>query len=164
MKRFALALCALVALALPAAADKVSAYDRAVVGVSGACAIAYTFEATEPTQLIRADLIFSAAQEDATAITMTLDSARGAAFDALYFSATPSTAEGSTQYFQVWPPLVESPLYLEPGDKLIFAYANADSDTFGIRMVLSAPTLASATIAQECPEPEGEGEGAAEGE
>lgn len=148
--KHAFAIFALVLCCAAAAADTVSQFNRSVIAVSGECAIDYTFEAVEPTQVIRVDILFDAAQEDATALTMTLDSARGAAFDLVYFTVTPSTAEGETDQFQAWPPVIETPLFLEAGDKLVFAYANADSDLFGIRLVLSAPNLQSATVAQDC--------------
>lgn len=162
MKRFALILAAVVCLlSLTAGGETISAYTREVVTVTGTgCAIDYEYTATRPTILYRADILFSDNQSDMTALTMTLGAARGDAFNFTIASWTPADAEGSKSQFQLWPPyIVEMPYYLEPGDKLVFAYANAAGDTYGIRLVLNTGGNAD-TITQECPpEPEGEGEG-----
>jgi hypothetical protein len=59
-------------------------------------------------------------------LTLTLDSAIGAAYDVVLYKVDPSATSATSL---VWQPA--APLYLQPGDVVTLAYTNTDTRTWG---------------------------------
>lgn len=87
-----------------------------------------TVPAGQVQQFLQATIHFSAAAA-ATNLTITLDAAAGAVYDVLLVTAA---MVGLTNY--VYNPTL--PLYLLPGDALVFAYANGGGATYGLQVLM----------------------------
>jgi hypothetical protein len=99
---------------------------------TGAAAIAasLTVPAGKTYQLDAITLALSTAPTTAGDLTVTLNAAVGAAYDALLYTVDPSATAMTSL---VWQPNV--PTFLEAGDALDVAYANADLRTYGLRIM-----------------------------
>lgn len=100
---------------------------------TGAAAIALsaTAPAGFPRVLVQVSCHFDAAPVTDGSITVTLNANAGAAYDTVLASAS---LLGVTDYlFQP-----DQPLYLEGGDAVDVAYANADLRTYGAQITLAA--------------------------
>lgn len=87
-----------------------------------------TVPAGQVQQFLQATIHFSAAAA-ATNLTITLDAAAGAVYDVTLVTAAMG---GLTNY--VYNPTL--PLYLMPGDALVFAYANGGGATYGLQVLM----------------------------
>jgi hypothetical protein len=98
------------------------------VSATGAAAVALSY--TVPTgatfDLNSVTIKFSAAPTTAENLTITLDSALGAAYDVVLYKVDPSATSATSL---VWQP--DAPLYLSGGDVVVLAYANTDTRIWG---------------------------------
>lgn len=88
--------------------------------------LSYTVPAGGTFDLNSVTIKFSAAPTTAEDLTVTLDSAIGAAYDAVLYKVDPSVTSATSI---VWQP--NAPLYLRPGDVVTLAYTNTDTRTWG---------------------------------
>ena len=93
---------------------------------SAALSLSYTVPAGATFDLNSVTVKFSAAPVSAESLTITLDSAIGAAYDAVLYKVDPSATSATSL---VWQPA--APLYLQPGDVVVVAYTNTDTRTWG---------------------------------
>ncbi len=98
------------------------------VSATGAAALSlsYTVPAGATFDLNSVTVKFSAAPVSAEYLTITLDSAIGAAYDAVLYKVDPSATSATSL---VWQPA--APLYLSGGDVVVVAYANTDTRIWG---------------------------------
>ena len=98
---------------------------------TGAAAIAtsMTVPAARTYRLLSVSLKFNAAPTTAGAFTVTLNANAGAAYDVVLYTVDPS-ATSITSLF--WQP--DEPIYLEGGDAIDVAYANANTKTYGVQI------------------------------
>lgn len=103
------------------------------INATGAAAIATS--ATVPTgetyALISITVHFSAAPVASEALTVTLNANAGAAYDTVLYSLDPSS--GSTTDIVYQPTY---PLALEGGDSIDVAFANTNTNTYGLQITL----------------------------
>jgi len=97
---------------------------------TGAAAIAASVAAIKATRVLQAALHLSLAPTTSESLTITINSATGAAYDTLIYTLDLST--GSTINL-LWQPSAE--LWLMPGDSLDVAYTNTDTRTYGLSIV-----------------------------
>jgi hypothetical protein len=88
--------------------------------------LSYTVPAGAIFDLNSVTVKFSAAPTTSEYLTITLDSAIGAAYDVVLYKVDPSATAALTI---VWQPA--APLYLQPGDVVTLAYTNTDTRTWG---------------------------------
>jgi tRNA A37 threonylcarbamoyltransferase TsaD len=93
---------------------------------SAALSLSYTVPAGATFDLNSVTVKFSAAPVSAESLTITLDSAIGAAYDAVLYKVDPSATSATSI---VWQPA--APLYLSGGDVVVVAYTNTDTRTWG---------------------------------
>ena len=93
---------------------------------SAAVSLSYTVPSGATFDLNSVTVKFSAAPTTSENLTITLDSALGAAYDVLLYSVDPSATSATSI---VWQP--DAPLYLAPGDVVTLAYTNTDGRTWG---------------------------------
>ena len=93
---------------------------------AAAVSLSYTVPSGATFDLNSVTIKFSAAPVSAENLTITLDSAIGAAYDVLLYSVDPSATAATSI---VWQP--DAPLYLSPGDVVTLAYTNTDTRTWG---------------------------------
>ena len=124
MKNFFFAIAALMLLASPVSAD-IGQYCTA----TGALAISSTCTITDNSNLNWVSLKLSAAASTSENVTVTLDSANGAAYDVILVAFDPSTL-GGTSF--VWVP--DYVVTLGKGDKIVVTYTNTDARTYGLQV------------------------------
>lgn len=100
---------------------------------TGAAAIAAsaTVPAGQPMRLVSITVHFSAAPTTSELLTATLNANAGAAYDTVIYSVNPSTGSTTDILFQP-----NYPLYLEGGDSIDVAFANTDTNTYGVQITL----------------------------
>jgi len=105
------------------------------VNVTGAAAIAasVTVPASDTYQLISVTMHADAAATTSENFTVTLDANAGAAYDTLLYALDLSAA---STVDLLWQPDV--PLFLEGGDAVDVAFANSDTDTYGVQITVLA--------------------------
>lgn len=105
------------------------------VNTTGAAAIAATLTvpASATYQLISVTMHADAAATTSENFTITLNANAGAAYDTLLYSLDLSAA---STVDLVWYP--DEPLYLEGGDAIDVAFANTDTDTYGVQITALA--------------------------
>ena len=105
------------------------------VNVTGSAAIALSITVPESAtyQLISVTMHADAAATTSENFTVTLDANAGAVYDTLLYSLDLSAA--STVNL-LWQP--DSPLFLEGGDAIDVAFANTDTDEYGVQITVLA--------------------------
>jgi hypothetical protein len=93
---------------------------------AAALSLSYTVPAGATFDLNSVTVKFSAAPTTAEDMTVTLDSAIGAAYDVVLYKVDPSATSATSL---VWQP--DAPLYLSGGDVVVVAYTNTDTRTWG---------------------------------
>lgn len=93
---------------------------------AAAVALSYTVPTGATFDLNSVTVKFSAAPTTSEYLTITLDSAIGAAYDVVLYKVDPSATSATSV---VWQPT--APLYLQPGDIVTLAYTNTDTRTWG---------------------------------
>lgn len=93
---------------------------------SAAASLSYTVPAGATFDLNSVTVKFSAAPVTSEYLTITLDSALGAAYDVVLYKVDPAATSATSI---VWQP--DAPLYLSPGDVVTLAYTNTDGRTWG---------------------------------
>jgi hypothetical protein len=102
--------------------------DPVVTNATGAAAIATSYAPAAPAYLENITVHLSAAPTTAGSLTITLNANDGAAYDTLMRS---ESMVGLTDF--VYQP--DRPILIENGDAIAVAYANADTKTYGLRIV-----------------------------
>ena len=105
------------------------------VNATGAAAIAgsITVPASATYQLISVTMHADAAATTSENFTITLDANAGAAYDTLLYALDLSAA---STVDLLWQP--DAPLLLEGGDAVDVAFANTDTDTYGVQITVLA--------------------------
>jgi hypothetical protein len=93
---------------------------------SAAASLSYTVPTGGTFDLNSVTVTLSAAPTTSENLTVTLDSAIGAAYDVVLYTVDPSATSATSI---TWQPTV--PLYLRPGDAVTLAYTNTDTRTWG---------------------------------
>ena len=93
---------------------------------SGAVSLSYTVPTGATFDLNSVTVKFSAAPTTSEYLTITLDSALGAAYDVVLYKVDPAATSAASV---VWMP--SAPLYLRPADIVTLAYTNTDARTWG---------------------------------
>ena len=93
---------------------------------AAAVSLSYTVPTGATFDLNSVTIKFSAAPTTSEYLTITLDSAIGAAYDVLLYKVDPSATSATSV---VWQP--DAPLYLRPADVVTLAYTNTDTRTWG---------------------------------
>ena len=82
-------------------------------------------------KLLSVDVKFSALPTTSESFTVTLDSHLGANHDVLLFSQNPAVT-GALSIINIW----DKPYELDPGDELVVAFANTETNTVAFRLVV----------------------------
>jgi hypothetical protein len=98
---------------------------------TGAAAIAHIYTAVRACRVLGVSLHFSAAPVTSGNLTIVLDANAGVGYDIEIHSVNPSSPAITNL---LWQPSGE--LWLEPGDSLKVAFANADSRTYGSQIAV----------------------------
>ncbi len=93
---------------------------------AAALSLSYTVPTGATFDLNSVTVKFSAAPTTSEYLTITLDSALGAAYDVVLYKVDPSATSATSI---VWMP--SGPLYLRPADAVVLAYTNTDARTWG---------------------------------
>ncbi len=109
-----------------------SVYKVNVTG-AGAIAASLTVPASATYQLISVTMHSDGAATTSELFTITLDAKAGAAYDTLLYSLDLSSA--STVDLAWFP---DEALLLEAGDAIDVAFANSDTDTYGVQITAKA--------------------------
>ena len=102
-----------------------------VENATGAAAIAASFAAARPAQLISVTVKYSAAPTTSESLTVTKNANEGAAYDVVLLSTDPASSAATSIVYQP-----DQPLWLEPGDSIDVAYTNTDTRTYGVLITL----------------------------
>lgn len=105
----------------------VFAADIMISRVTGAAAMSSTLSPTYSFELIDVRIHLDAASATSENFTITLDSAKGTAYDTLVYSRDMDTVTDI-----IWTP--EETLKFAAGDSLIFAWANTNTRTYGLEI------------------------------
>lgn len=97
---------------------------------TGAAAIALSAAAEKSTIIQSVALHLDAAPTTSEDLTITLNSALGAAYDTLLYSLDLSVSSVTDLF---WQPATD--LVLQPGDSLDIAYTNTDTGTYGLQII-----------------------------
>ena len=102
--------------------------------VTGAGAISLTVTAKKATKLVSLTMHADSAATTSELLTVTLDANAGAAYDTLLYSLDLSAA--STVDLALYPSdsTIFGDILLEAGDAIVIAFANTDTDTYGIQV------------------------------
>jgi hypothetical protein len=98
-----------------------------IVNVTGAAAVAYTLKPATPFRLRELRIHLSAAG-GAGNLTATMDAGEGAAYDLVVL-----TQDMTAVVDLIWTPT--NPLQFEAADEIDFAWANAQTKTYGMTIV-----------------------------
>ena len=92
---------------------------------TGAAAIAHTVSIGDACKISKVCIHFGVAPTTSENLTITLDSASGAAYDTVLLTVDPSATSATSI---VWTPI---DLVLVQGDALVIEYTNTDTRTYG---------------------------------
>lgn len=101
-----------------------------VTAATGAAAIAASYAPSAAFRLLQVTVHFDAAPTTSENLTITLNANDGAAYDTVLYSTDPSTGSVTDIVY-----LPEQPIYCEAGDAIDVAFANTDTNTYGVRIV-----------------------------
>jgi len=102
-----------------------------VVSATGAAAIAATTASTKRFRLIAVTCHLDAGPTTSENFTVTLDALDGAAYDTVLLAIDPSLVAAQDIVY-----IPDEALIVEAGDQVAVAYANTDTGTYGVRIVI----------------------------
>lgn len=102
-----------------------------VTNATGAAAINKTTAIGNNFRLCNVTVHFNTAPTTSEALKVTLDSAKGAAYDTVLYTINPG-AVGSVTDISFAP---TNDFVCEAGDEIVVAYPNTDTKTYGVRIV-----------------------------
>lgn len=98
---------------------------------SGAMLVSASVPQSKERRVDGVTVKLSAAPTTAGTLTVTLNAAAGAEYDAVLYQVDPATSSATSI---VWQP--DPPLWLVGGDAIDVAYANANSCVYGVQIAL----------------------------
>jgi len=101
-----------------------------VTNATGATAIATSTSISGTYRLVSVTVHFNAAPTTTEDLTVTLNANDGAAYDTVLYSVDPSASSATDIVF-----IPDGDIIFETGDELDVAYANTDTNTYGLRIV-----------------------------
>jgi|TARA_Y100000310_G_scaffold140352_2_gene139788 hypothetical protein len=102
----------------------------AVTNATGAGAIATSTTIADNFRLVGITVNFDAAPTTSENLTVTLNANDGAAYDTVLFSIDPSATSATDIVY-----IPDKELIFESGDEIDVAFANTDTNTYGLRIV-----------------------------